>query len=161
MSISIRLAERQDAGTVAALIQAHATFDGKDHLCKTTEADIIDHGFGADPVFQVLLAEVDGVAVGSLMFYRAFSSWEGKPFLFIDDFFIKEDMRGRSIGRQLLAEVAALAKRKGCPRVDWHVLGLAAARGFYERLGGRWVEEFLIYRLEGEALNRLAGMVHK
>ncbi|WP_137392437.1 GNAT family N-acetyltransferase [Rhodoligotrophos defluvii] len=156
MAVTVRMAEESDAATVASMIQAHARFDGKAHLCKTSAEDIRRHGFGDDPAFRVLLAEKDGEAVGSLMFYRCFSSWEGKPFLFIDDFFVREELRGHGIGRLLLAHVAGLAKAQGYPRVDWHVLRAAEARGFYERLGGMWVQDFVIYRLEGGALDRLA-----
>jgi GNAT superfamily N-acetyltransferase len=157
MVATVRTAVREDAATIAEMIRAHARFDGKEHLCRTTEADILEHGFGPDPVFKVLLAEIDGRAVGSLMYYRTFSSWEGKPFLFVDDFFVLDEMRGKGIGRLLLAHVAALARAQGCPRVDWHVLEVAEARGFYEHLGAKWVRDFMIYRLEGEALARLAG----
>lgn len=156
MVASVRLAVKEDAATVAAMIRAHARFDGKEHLCRTTEEDVLRHGFGPDPVFKVLLAELDGEPVGSLMYYRTFSSWEGKPFLFIDDFFVKEEVRGKGIGRQLMAHVAALATAAGCPRVDWHVLEVAEARGFYERLGGKWVKDFMIYRIEGAQLDDLA-----
>ncbi|WP_342641655.1 GNAT family N-acetyltransferase [Rhodoligotrophos ferricapiens] len=157
MSVIIRQAESQDAETIAYMIRAHAQFDGKEHLCKISADDVRRYGFGDDAVFKVLLAEIEGRPVGSLVFYRTFSSWEGKPFLFIEDFFVREEQRGRGIGRMLLARVAALAKRQGCPRVDWHVLQVAVARGFYERLGGKWVEDFLIYRLEGASLDNLAA----
>jgi len=158
MAVSVRVADRADAATIAAMIRAHARFDGKEHLCRTTEADILEHGFGKDPVFKVLLAEIDGRPVGSLMYYRTFSSWEGKPFLFVDDFFVLDEVRGKGIGRMLLAKVAALATEAGCPRVDWHVLEVAEARGFYERLGAHWVKDFMIYRIEGKALHDLAQL---
>ncbi|MBM3518457.1 MAG: GNAT family N-acetyltransferase [Alphaproteobacteria bacterium] len=156
--IEIRAATRDDAATIARMIQGHAAYDGANAHCHATEADILRHGFGDRPAFEALLAVLAGEAVGLALFFGNFSTWEGKPGLFVEDLFVTERARGYGVGSRLMAAIAKLAIARGCARVDWQVMQDAGrARAFYQQLGARPIEKWLTYRLTGTALEALAA----
>lgn len=156
METAIRAATVDDAETVARLIRDHAAYEDAHHLCRTTAADIRRDGFGPKPLFEVLLAEHDGTALGFAMYLEVFSSWEGRAILVLEDLYVTESARGDGLGRRLMAEVAAITLARGCPRLDWVVTDGNPARGFYRYLGGDHIETWLTYRLDGAALQALA-----
>ena len=112
-------------------------------------------GFGPHRRFEVLIAEVDRKAVGFALFFPNYSTWEGKPGLYIEDIFVDEAMRGTGIGRKLIAAVAKIAHSRGCARIDLAVLNWNPARGFYSRIGFRHAEPWQIFRLEASGLGEL------
>jgi ribosomal protein S18 acetylase RimI-like enzyme len=156
--IVIRPATAADVGTIVALIRELAIYE-KEPLTtvKATEADILRDGFGPAPRFECLLVEADGRAAGFALYYHNYSTWEGRAGIYVEDIFVSEWARGRNIGRRLLAAISALAEARGCTRVDLSVLHWNPARGFYERLGLVETAEWRRYRLQDEALRRLAA----
>jgi ribosomal protein S18 acetylase RimI-like enzyme len=157
-SIIIRPATPADVGTIVALIRELAVYE-KEPLTtvKATEADILRDGFGPAPRFECLLVEIAGRPAGFALYYHNYSTWEGRAGIYVEDVFVSEWARGRNIGRRLLAAISALAEARGCTRVDLSVLHWNPARGFYERLGFAETVEWRRYRLDGEALKRLAA----
>lgn len=156
-TVSIRLAVEADASTILGFIKELAEFEREPHAVKATVDDVRREGWGPDPVFEALIAELDGVAVGFALTFRNYSTWEGRAGLFVEDLYVQPHARKHGVGRKLLAAVARRAVERGCKRVDLNVLDWNPARGFYDRVGFVPLEEWLPYRLTGEALARLAG----
>jgi GNAT superfamily N-acetyltransferase len=154
--ITLRFATAEDAGILLALVRELAIFEKAPDAVLATEADLRRHGFGPEPRFEALLAFVDGRAAGFALFFPNFSTWLGKPGLFLEDIFVSEWARKLGVGRRLMARLAAIAVERGWGRLDFSVLQWNPARGFYHRLGIRHMEEWLPYRAEGVALAALA-----
>jgi len=153
----IRWATENDAALIVHFIKALASFEKEpvEHV-RITEADVRRDGFGSHRRFEVLIAEVDRKAVGFALFFPNYSTWEGKPGLYIEDIFVDESMRGTGIGRKLIAAVAKIAASRGGARIDLAVLNWNPARGFYHRIGFRHAEPWQIFRLASDGLNALS-----
>ena len=123
-----------------------------------TEADLHATLFGPRPYAETVLAEEDGSAVGFALFFHNYSTFLGRPGLYLEDLYVLESHRGKGIGKELLAHLAKIAVERHCGRMEWAVLDWNVdAIGFYERLGARPNSDWTVYRLTGEALSRLAG----
>lgn len=153
----IRLAQREDAAEIFRLIRELADFEGLAHEVKASESDILRDGFGEQPRFECLLAEQDGRAVGFALFFYNYSTFEGAAGLYLEDLFVTPELRGRGIGKALLARLATLAVERSCARLDLWVLHWNPARDFYHRLGIKHLSDWLPYRLTGEPLRQLAA----
>ena len=123
-----------------------------------SEGDLRLHGFGPQPRFEALLARVEGRPAGMALFAPSFSTWLGKPGLYLEDLFVSDWARGIGVGRRLLARLAAIAVERGCGRLDLAVLDWNPARDFYHRLGFEHRETWLPYRTAGAALLQLAAL---
>jgi GNAT superfamily N-acetyltransferase len=156
-SVTVRNAGPADAGTIVRLIRALAAYEDLADLVRITEADVLRDGFGARPCFECLLAEADGEALGLAIHRPSYSTFDGRPGLYVEDLFVAESARQLGIGRLLMARLAAIARRRGCTRMSLAVLHWNPAREFYRRLGFTQVEEWLPYQLSGDALARLAA----
>jgi GNAT superfamily N-acetyltransferase len=154
--ITLRFAAAEDAGILLALVRELASFEKAPDAVRATEADFRRHGFGRESRFEALLAFVDGRPAGFALFFPNFSTWLGKPGLYLEDIFVSEWARKLGVGRRLMARLAAIAVERGWARLDFWVLHWNPAREFYHRLGFRHMEEWLPYRAEGEALLTLA-----
>ncbi len=154
---AIRHATPADAATIMRLVKELARFEGLADQVRMTTEDVLRDGFGARPCFACLLAEIDGEAVGMALYFTTYSTFEGRPNLYVEDLYLAESARGRGLGRKLLARLAAIAVERGCRRLDLAVLDWNPARGFYDRLGFRQQSGWLPYRVDGEALIRLAN----
>lgn len=154
--IVIRTAGPADAETIARLIRELADFENLLHEVKTGAADVLRDGFGGRPYFECLLAEAGGEAVGFALFFFTYSTFEGRPSLYVEDLYMAERVRGLKLGRRMMARLAEIALERDCPRLDLAVLDWNPARGFYDRLGFAHRDDWLSYRLEGEALRKLA-----
>jgi GNAT superfamily N-acetyltransferase len=107
---------------------------------------------------EVVVAEHDGEPVGFALFFHNFSTFLGRPGLYLEDLYVRPAFRGRGAGKALLAHLAALAKERGCGRMEWWVLDWnEGAIGFYESIGAEAMDEWTVYRVTGEALERLAA----
>lgn len=159
MSLAIRPAGPDDCGLVLALIRELAEFERLAHEVVATEAGLREHLFGAGARgAEVVLAEVDGAPVGYALFFHTFSTFLGRPGLYLEDLFVRPAHRSRGHGRRLLAHVAALAVARGCGRLEWSVLDWnARALAFYRAVGAVPMDGWTVQRLTGEALARLAG----
>lgn len=155
--IRIRDATVDDAGTILAMVKGLALFEKAPDAVRATEEDFRREGFGPRPSFRCAIAELDGRAAGFALWFYNFSTWEGRRGIYLEDLFVEPWARGHALGERLVRHVAAIAVREGCGRLDLWVLRWNPARGFYERLGLRHMEEWLPYRIDGEALRRLGG----
>jgi GNAT superfamily N-acetyltransferase len=154
--IVLRFATAEDAGILLALVRELAIYEKAPDAVLATEEDFRRHGFGPTPRFEALLAFVADRPAGFALFFANFSTWLGKPGLFLEDIFVSEWARKLGVGRRLMARLAAIAVQRGWGRLDFSVLHWNPARAFYHRLGVRHMEEWLPYRAEGEALLNLA-----
>src|SRR5215469_10952320 len=143
--VTIRFAGPEDAGLLLRLIRELAVFERAPEAVVATEADLLRHGFGPDPQFEALLAFVDRDPAGMALFHSRFSTWLGRPGIYLEDLYVVEAARGRGIGRRLMARLAAVAIERGWGRVDFHVLDWNPAREFYHRLEIRHIGEWLRY----------------
>ena len=156
--IAIRPGTPSDVPLVLTLIRELAAYEREPEAVLASEADLLRDGFGAAPVFRTLIAELDGAPVGFALFFLAYSTWRGRPTLFLEDLFVRPVARGNGLGRALMRALAKEAVRLGCGRFMWNVLdwNLPSIR-FYEGLGAVVLREWLMCRLDGEALLALAG----
>jgi GNAT superfamily N-acetyltransferase len=155
----IRAATPDDVPDILRMIHDLATFEREPDAVRTTDADLHVALFGPDPAASALLAVGDhGSPAGFALWYRTFSTWEGVPGMFLEDLFVAGSERGSGLGRSLLTALARIVVQNGWRRLEWNVLRWNAdAIAFYDGLGGRPLDDWLTYRLEGDALHSLAG----
>ena len=132
--------------------------DDFDVSCEIFCADeLVDVLFGEKPSAEALLAFEGDVPVGFAVFFHNFSTWLGKPGLYLEDLFVKPEARGRGYGRALLIELARIARERGCGRMEWAVLDWnEPAIQFYRKLGAKPMDEWTVFRLTGEGIAQLA-----
>ncbi|WP_240910980.1 GNAT family N-acetyltransferase [Paludisphaera soli] len=154
---TIRPAVPDDSATIANLIRELAIYEKLDQFAKATAEDFRKHLFGPRPYAEVLIAEIEGVAVGMALFFHTFSTFRGQPGIYLEDLFVQPEHRGRGIGKALLGCLAKLARERGCGRLEWAVLDWnEPAIGFYKSLGAGPLDEWITYRIADEPLDRLA-----
>jgi GNAT superfamily N-acetyltransferase len=156
--VSVRAATAADVPLVLAFIRELAVYERLEHQVVATQADLTTALFGARPYAEVVFACLDGREVGFALFFHNFSTFRGKPGIYLEDLFVRPESRGRGVGKRLLAWLAALALERGCARLDWAVLDWnEPSIGFYKGLGAVALDDWMTMRLTGEALERLAG----
>ena len=156
--ITIRRAQPADLPQVLLFIRELAAYERLEHEVVATEADLASALFGTRPYAEVVLGSLDGVPVGFALFFHNFSTFLGKPGIYLEDLFVRPAARGAGVGQQLLAHLARLALERGCGRLDWAVLDWnAPSIGFYRRLGATALQDWTTFRLSGAALERLAA----
>jgi GNAT superfamily N-acetyltransferase len=157
--LSIRPATAKDAGLIVQFVRDLAEYERDPKAAVATEQDFIRDGFGADPKFKVVFAEWDGEPAGFALFFYNYSTWQGRPGLYLEDLFVKPEFRGKGIGKALLLHLAKIAVENNCGRYQWQVLDWnTPAIEFYKSLGAEIMKEWLTMRVEGDALQRLAKM---
>lgn len=155
--LTIRDARAEDASVVVGLVKALADYEREPDAVKMTEQDVLTYGFGEHKVFSCLLAEWDGHTAGFALYFPTFSTWDGKPGLYLEDLFVLPEFRGRGIGKTLMAALARIAVEKGFTRFQWQVLDWnTPSIDFYESMGAVHLKEWYTYRLSGEPLRKLA-----
>jgi GNAT superfamily N-acetyltransferase len=152
----VRTAGRDDAATILRLVRDLAEFEGLLHEVQARDADILRDGFGDEPRFECLLAELNGEAVGFALFFHNYSTFEGRAGIYLEDIYVAERARGLGLGRALMARLARLAVERGCMRFELSVLHWNPARAFYRHLGFEHNADWLPYRMNGALLTRLA-----
>ncbi len=158
MTVTIRPASPADLPLIAALIRELAEYERLADELRFDEAKLGDHLFGARPMAEVVIGEIDGVAQSFALFFHNFSTFEGCPGIYLEDLFVRPEARGSGLGKALLAHLAGLAVERGCARLEWSVLDWnEPAIGFYRKLGARPLDEWTIMRLDGLALAALAA----
>jgi GNAT superfamily N-acetyltransferase len=156
-NFSIRAATVVDVPIILELIRALATYERAPNEVTTTEDQLVDVLFGAKPVAEVLLAFENAIPVGFAVFFHNFSTWLGRPGLYLEDLFIRPEHRGKGYGRALLVDLAKIAHDRGCGRMEWAVLDWnEPAIEFYKKLGAKPLEEWKIFRLKRERIAQLA-----
>ena len=157
-SPTIRAAFASDVPLILAFIRELAAYEKLAGEVVATEEGLAATLFGREPRAEVLVAEVAGVAAGFALFFHNYSTFLGRPGIYLEDLFVRPEFRQHGVGRALLVDLARLAMDRGCGRLEWAVLDWnASAIGFYERLGATPRSEWTTFRLTGEALTRLAG----
>ena len=157
MSLSIREGERTDVPLIAELIRGLARYERLEDQVSMTEARLYATLFGSRRYAETLIAELDGEAVGFALFFHNYSTFLGQPGIYLEDLFVKPELRGRGIGKGLLAHLARLAKERGCGRVEWAVLDWnTPSIQFYRSIGAVPLSDWEIFRLTGDALDALA-----
>jgi GNAT superfamily N-acetyltransferase len=157
MAVSIRAATKADVPQILAFIRALAAFEREPDAVVATEGDLLNDGFGPNPYYFCLIAENNGVAAGFALFFFNYSTWMGRPGIYLEDVFVVPEFRGLGIGKALLKQVAAIAIEKNCRRLQWEVLDWnAPAIDFYRAMGAEFLDEWRNVRVSGEALLQLA-----
>ena len=167
MNDSIRIApgREEDVPVILSLIKALADYEKLPHEVVATEPDLQRWLFGGKPIAEVVIAwaygesqRSDEHAVGFALFFHNFSTFLGRPGLYLEDLFVVPEWRGRGVGRQLLEHLARVAMERGCGRFEWSVLDWnTSAIGFYRRLGAVVMDDWRICRMTGDALATLAS----
>jgi GNAT superfamily N-acetyltransferase len=154
----IRAARPDDLATVAALIRELAEYERLAHEVVLDEAALHEHLFGDRPYAEVLIAETDaGEPVGFALFFHNFSTFLGRPGIHLEDLFVRPEHRGAGHGIALLRALGGLARERGCGRVEWNVLDWnEPSIAFYESLGARPMQEWILYRLTEDGISSLA-----
>ena len=155
-AITIRFATAEDAPLLLRLIRQLAVFERAPDAVVATEADLRRHIVGPNPQFEAIFAFLDGEPAGVALFHPRFSTWLGRPGLYLEDLYVVEAARGHGVGRRLMARLAAIAIERGWGRIDFHVLDWNPARGFYQKLGFDHLPEWLRYGAAEGWLRRLA-----
>jgi GNAT superfamily N-acetyltransferase len=157
MATTIRPATRADIPQILKFIRALAAYERAPEAVIATEADLERDGFGLNPFYFCLIAEHEGRPAGFAFYFFNYSTWLGRPGLYLEDLFIEPELRGLGIGKALLERVAAIAVEKGCPRLQWAVLDWnTPAIEFYRAMGAEFLDEWRTVRVTGEALEVLA-----
>lgn len=158
--LTMRSAQPSDAPVIIELVRALAEYEREPDAVKICEQDVLRYGFGSDAVFSCVLAEWDGIVAGFALYFSTFSTWEGKPGLYLEDLFVKPEYRGKGIGKALMVKLAQIAVEKGYTRFQWQVLDWnTPSIEFYEAIGAVHMKEWYTYRISGEALQRLADNI--
>jgi GNAT superfamily N-acetyltransferase len=156
--IDIAPATPADLPDIHALVRALADYEKLAAICTGTREALGEALFGSKPAADVLIARVDGAVAGFALFLPTFSTFLAQRGLWLEDLFVVPPMRGRGVGRALLAAVAGVARERRCGRLEWAVLDWnAPAIGFYEGLGATLMPEWRLARVTGEGIARIAG----
>ena len=154
----IREASEEDVPLILSLIRELAEYERLSHEVVATEEGLRESLFGERRYAEVLVAEQGGAPAGFALFFHNFSTFLGKPGIYLEDLYVKPEFRGAGIGKELLAHLARLAKRRDCGRLEWWVLDWnEPSIGFYKRLGAVPMDDWTVYRVSGSALEDLAS----
>ncbi|MGA2085491.1 MAG: GNAT family N-acetyltransferase [Terracidiphilus sp.] len=157
MATTIRIATPADIPQILSFIRALAAYERAPGAVTATEADLMRDGFGPNPFYSCLMAEHDGQPAGFALYFFNYSTWMGRPGLYLEDIYVQPEFRGLGIGKTLLQRVAAIAVEKNCLRLQWEVLDWnTPAIEFYRTMGAEFMDEWRNVRVSGEALKRLA-----
>jgi GNAT superfamily N-acetyltransferase len=156
-NLTIRPAQVTDTPIILKLIRDLATYERAPNDVSATEEQLRKVLFGDKPAAEVLLAFAGSAPVGFAVFFHNFSTWLGRPGLYLEDLFVKPEERGKGYGRALLVHLGKIARDRGCGRMEWAVLNWnEPAIRFYRALGAKPMDEWTVYRLTGDQINALA-----
>ena len=156
--LQIRPARVEDVPVILELIRDLATYELAPDEVTATEEQLVDVLFGEQPAAEVLLAFEGKSPIGFAIFFHNFSTWLGRPGLYLEDLFVKPEKRGKGYGRALLVELAKIARDRGCGRMEWAVLDWnEPAIKFYRALGAKPMDEWTVFRLTRDGIERLAN----
>jgi GNAT superfamily N-acetyltransferase len=157
-NFNIRAATRADVPLILRLIRDLATYERAPNDVVATEDGLVEVLFGQKPAAEVRLIFEGKIAVGFAVFFLNFSTWLGRPGLYLEDLFVKPEHRGKGYGRALLVDLAKIARDRGCGRMEWAVLDWnEPAIQFYRKLGANPMDEWTVFRLTRDGIARLAA----
>jgi GNAT superfamily N-acetyltransferase len=154
--IRIRDASPDDVPAILAMIKELAAFEREPDAVVATETDLLRDGWGAEQRFSCRIGELDGAVQGFALWFYSYSTWEGHAGIYLEDLYVRPPARGCGLGERLVVDLARIAVREGCRRLDLSVLEWNPARDFYRRLGVEHRADWLPYRVAGAALEALA-----
>ena len=155
--IQIRPAAPQDVPLILTFIHELATYEKLADKVVATGADMHAALFGERPVIEATIASLDGQPVGYALFFPTFSTFLGKPGLYLEDLYVRPAARGFGVGRKLLEHLARVTVERGWGRLEWSVLDWnEPSIAFYKKMGAKPMDEWTIFRLTGDSLHRLA-----
>jgi GNAT superfamily N-acetyltransferase len=155
--LTIRPATAADVPLILDFIRELAEYEREPQAAVATSADLLRDGFGPEPKFRADIAEWSGEPAGFAFYFWNYSTWQGRPGLYLEDLFVRPRFRGNGIGKALLVHLARVALKNNCGRLVWQVLDWnTSAIEFYESLGAETMKEWLTMRVTGDALVRLA-----
>lgn len=158
MTLRIETASERDIPLILSFIHKIAAYEKLSHQVTATEETLRASLFGPKPAAEVLLAYWDDTAAGYAVFFHNFSTFLGRSGIYLEDLFVEPELRGKGIGKALLRAVAKEAQQRDCGRLEWSVLDWnKPAIDFYLSLGARPMEEWTIFRMTGDAIDRLAA----
>jgi GNAT superfamily N-acetyltransferase len=153
----IRNARPEDIPLILSFIKELAQYEKLSHAVVATEELLRNHLFGPHPKAEVIIASYDGEDVGFALFFHNFSTFVGRPGLYLEDLFVRDTMRGKGIGKALLTHLAKVAVERNCGRFEWAVLDWnTPAIEFYKSLGAEPIDDWTIFRIAGDPLRELA-----
>ncbi|MFO1240307.1 MAG: GNAT family N-acetyltransferase [Sphingomonadaceae bacterium] len=157
MTLSVRAATKDDLNLIFRFICDLAEYERLRHEVYADVATLGQYLFGQRPMAEVIIGEINGEPKGFALFFHNFSTFEGKPGLYLEDLFVDPEARGSGLGKALLSRLARIALDRGCARFEWAVLDWnEPAIAFYRSIGARPMDEWTVQRLDGEALRQLA-----
>jgi len=155
--IDIRRATPDDVPLILTFIHELASYEKLAHEVVATERDMHAALFGERPVIETVIASLNGEPVGYALFFPTFSTFLGKPGLYLEDLYVRPAARGFGVGRKLLEHLARLTVERGWGRLEWSVLDWnEPSIAFYKKMGATAMDQWIIFRLTGKALKRLA-----
>jgi GNAT superfamily N-acetyltransferase len=158
MPLHIRTATETDLPLILQFIRDLARYEKLEHEVVATEEVLRATLFGQPRFAEVLIGEAGGVPAGFALFFHNFSTFLGRPGIYLEDLFVRPEFRGKGYGYALLARLARIARERNCGRVEWAVLNWnTPAIDFYRRLGAQPQDQWTVYRVSGETLDRLAA----
>jgi GNAT superfamily N-acetyltransferase len=157
MDIEFRNATKKDVPLILRFIKELAEYEGMAKEVITDEDTLERSLFGKHPYAEVIFAITDGSETGFVLFFHNFSTFLGKPGIYIEDLYVSPGYRNKGIGKALLRHVAGLAAERDCGRVEWWVLNWNPARKFYDALGAKAMSEWIVYRLDEKSYKKLSG----
>jgi GNAT superfamily N-acetyltransferase len=153
----IRFATKTDVPLILSFIKQLAEYEKMANEVVATEALLEQTLFGERKVAEVIFSDYNGEAVGFALFFHNFSTFLGRPGIYLEDLFVKPEMRGKGLGKLMLSYLAKLAKERGCGRLEWWVLDWnEPSVEFYKSLGAQPMDEWTVFRITGETLDGLA-----
>jgi len=154
----IKMAEIEDVPLILGFIKELATYEKLLHGVVATEAILQETLFGGNSNAEVIISYLNHKPVAFALYFHNFSTFLGRPGIYLEDLYVTPDARGKGIGQKMLAYLAKLAKDRKCGRLEWWVLDWnETAIGFYKRIGAKLMDEWTVYRVTGDALDNLAG----
>jgi len=155
--LTIRPAAEKDVAVIFSLIKELAEYERLTHEVVATEDDIRRSLFGERPFAEVLIGEHEGTPISFALYFYNFSTFIGKPGIYLEDLYVRPEFRGRGFGRQMLVHIARLALKRNCGRFEWSVLDWnTPAIRTYDKLNAKPMRDWILYRLTGAALVELA-----
>ena len=157
-AMRVRAGTVRDIPAILKMIRGLAEYEHLEHEMKATVAQLKRHGSRPRPYFETVVCSLDGKIVGFALYFSTYSTFAGKPSLYIEDLFVLPQERRRGAGMALLQTLARIAMKRGCGRMEWLVLREnEPAIRFYLRIGAKLHEEWIVTRLSGKELKKLAS----
>ena len=154
--VKVRAAIESDVPLILELIRALAEYEKLAHACVATEAGLRHTLFGPKPYAEAIIAEWDGAAAGFALYFHNYSTFLAQPGIYLEDLFVRPEMRGKGIGKALLGQLGRIANERECGRVEWAVLDWnEPSIGFYKSLGAEALDDWTTFRITGPGLAKL------